>query len=165
MYQPYPSGGGQVPEPQRPEPPASVLTAVKLMYAGAAVSAISLIVSLATIGSLRSTIRSRDPGYTQTQIHSAEVVVVAFAVVAGLISIGLWLWMASANKSGKNWARITSSVFFGLNTLGVLAIFNQAEPVLSRLITILVWLVALGAIIMLWRKESGVYFSAASRRP
>ncbi len=164
MYQPYPSGGGQVPEPQRPEPPASVLTAVKLMYAGAAVSAISLIVSLVTIGSLRTTIRNRYPGYTQTQIHSAEVVVVVFAVIVGLISIGLWLWMARANKAGKNWARITSSVFFGLNTLGVLAIFRQAEPTFSRLITILVWLVGLGAIIMLWRKASSEYFGA-SRQP
>jgi hypothetical protein len=164
MYQPYPSGGGQVPEPQRPEPPASVLNAVKLMYAGAAVSAISLIVSLSTIGSLRNTIRSRDPSYTQTQIHSAEVVVVAFAVIVGLISVGLWVWMASANKAGKNWARITASVFFGLNTLGVLAIFRQAEPVLSRLITLVIWLVGLAAIIMLWRRASGEYFAAQQRR-
>jgi hypothetical protein len=164
MYQPYPSGG-QVPEPpQRPGPPASVLSAVKLMYAGATVSAISLIVSLATIGSLKSTILKRDPGFTTTQVHSAEVVVVAFAVIVGLISVGLWLWMARANKAGKNWARITSSVFFGLNTLGLLAIFRQAEPVLSRLITLLVWLVGLAAIIMLWRKESSEYF-AAQRRP
>src|ERR1035438_2635449 len=113
MYQPYPSGG-QVPEPpQRPGPPASVLSAVKLMYAGASLSAISLIATLATIGSLKSTILKRDPGFTTTQVHSAEVVVVAFAVIVGLISVGLWLWMARANKAGKNWARITSSVFFG----------------------------------------------------
>src|ERR1022692_3686766 len=126
--------------------------------------AFSLIVSLATIGSLKSTILKRDPGFTTTQVHSAEVVVVAFAVIVGLISVGLWLWMARANKAGKNWARITSSVFFGLNTLGLLAIFRQAEPVLSRLITLLVWLVGLAAIIMLWRKESSEYF-AAQRRP
>ena len=163
MYQPYPSGG-QVPEPQRPELPPSVLNAVKLMYVGAAVSAISLIVSLSTVGSLRSTIRSRDPSFTQSQIHSAEAVVVAFAVIDGLISVGLWIWMASANKAGKNWARITSSVFFGLNTLGVLAIFSEAEPTLSRLITLLVWLVGLAAIVLLWRKPSSEYF-AAQRRP
>src|ERR1700680_3841242 len=98
MYQPYPSGG-QVPEPQRPEPPAPVLTAVKLMYAGAAVSAISLIATLLTIGSLKTAIHNRSPNLTQTQLHTAEVAGVAFAVVIGLLGIGLWIWMASANKA------------------------------------------------------------------
>jgi hypothetical protein len=163
MYQPYPSGG-QVPEPQRPEPPAPVLTAVKLMYAGAAVSAISLIVTLLTIGSLKTAIRSRDPSFTQTQLHSAEVVGVTFAVILGLLGIGLWIWMASANKAGKNWARITSTVFFGLDTLGLLASFSQAETLLSRLVSLVVWLIGLGAIVMLWRKESSGYFAAA-RQP
>ena len=52
-YQPYPSGGGQPVEPIRPPAPAPVLTAVKLMYAGAAVSTVSLIISLADIGGSR----------------------------------------------------------------------------------------------------------------
>ena len=160
MYQPYPSGG-QVPEPQRPEPPAPVLAAVKLMYAGAAVSAISLIVTLLTIGGLKTAIRSRDPSFTQTQLHSAEVVAVTFAVILGLIGIGLWIWMARANKAGKNWARITSTVFFGLDTLGLLASFGQAETLLGRLVSLVVWLIGLGAIVMLWRKESSGYFAAA----
>src|SRR3984893_12569406 len=159
MYQPYPSGG-QVPE-QRPEPPAPVLTAVKLMYAGAAVSAISLIVTLVTIGSLKSAILSRDPSITQTQVHSAEVVGVTFAVILGLLGVGLWIWMASANKAGKNWARITSTVLFGLDTLGLLASFGPAEPLLGRLVSLVVWLIGLGAIVMLWRKESSGYFAAA----
>ena len=164
MYQPYPSGGGQVPEPQRPEPPAPVLTAVKLMYAGAAVSAISLIVTLLTIGSLKTAIHNRSPNLTQTQLHTAEVVGVTFAVILGLLGIGLWIWMASANKAGKNWARITATVFFGLNTLGLLASFVQAETLLGRLITLVIWLIGLGAILMLWRKESSEYF-AAPRQP
>jgi hypothetical protein len=163
MYQPYPSGG-QVPEPQRPGPPAPVLTAVKLMYVGAAVSAISLIVTLLTIGSLKTAIRSRDPSFTQTQLHSAEVVGVTFAVILGLIGIGLWIWMASANKAGKNWARITSTVFFGLDTLGLLASLSQAETLLGRLVSVVVWLIGLGVVVMLWRKESSAYFAAA-RQP
>jgi hypothetical protein len=160
MYQPYPSGGGQVPEPQRPEPPAPVLTAVKLMYAGAVVTAISLIVTLLTISSLKTAIHNRSPKLTSTQLHTAEVAVVVVAVIVGLISIGLWIWMASANKAGKNWARITATVFFGLDTLGVLASFAQAQTLLGRLISLVGWLVGLGAILMLWRKESSAYFAA-----
>jgi hypothetical protein len=48
MYQPYPSSG-QSAGPLRPPAPAPVLTAVKLMYAGAPVSAVELIIGLALI--------------------------------------------------------------------------------------------------------------------
>jgi hypothetical protein len=160
MYQPYPSGG-QVPEPQRSGPPSTVLTAVKLMYAGAAVSAISLIVTLVTISSLKAAIRKKSPNLTASQFHAAEVITVGAAVVIGLIGIALWLWMAWANKAGKNWARITSTVFFGLSTLGLLGSLAQAGTLLSRLVSLVSWLVGLGAIIMLWRRESSEYFAAS----
>jgi hypothetical protein len=45
VYQPYPSSG-QSAEPQRPPAPAPVRTAVKLMYAGAAVWTVVLISAL-----------------------------------------------------------------------------------------------------------------------
>jgi hypothetical protein len=164
MYQPYPTGGPAEPEPQRPEPPTPVLQAVKLMYAGAAVSAISLIVTLATIGSLKTAIHNADPSLSADKLHSAEVAAVAVAIIFGLIGIGLWLWMAYANKGGKNWARITATVFFGLDTLSVLTGFRQAEPVFSRVISLLIWLIGLGAIILLYQRPSSEYFAAAKRR-
>jgi hypothetical protein len=164
MYQPYPTSGAPDPEPVQPEPPTPVQNAVKLMYAGAAVSAISLIITLVTIGSLRTAIHNADPTLTPAKVHSAEVAAVAVAVIFGLIGIGLWVWMAFANKAGKNWARITATVFFALDTLSVLASLRQAEPALSRVISILIWLIGLGAIILLWRRDSSAYF-AASRRP
>jgi hypothetical protein len=163
-YQPYPTGGPAEPEPQRLEPPTPVLQAVKLMYAGAIVSAISLILTLVTVGSLKTAIHNADPSLSASKLHSAEVAAVAVAIIFGLIGIGLWLWMAYANKAGKNWARITATVFFGLDTLSVLTSFRQAEPILSRLITILIWLIGLGAIILLYQRESSAYY-AASKSP
>ena len=160
-YQPYPTGGAAEPEPQRAAPPTPVLQAVKLKYAGAIVSAISLIITLLTIGSLKTAIHNADPSLSASKLHSAEVAAVAVAVIFGLIGIGLWLWMAYANKAGKNWARITATVFFGLDTLSVLTSFRQAEPILTRLISILIWLIGLGAIILLYQRESSAYFSAS----
>jgi hypothetical protein len=163
-YQPYPTGGAAEPEPQRPAPPTPVVQAVKLMYAGAIVSAISLIITLATVGSLKTAIHNADPTLTASKLHSAEVAAVAVAIIFGLIGIGLWLWMAYANKAGKNWARITATVFFGLDTLSVLTSFRQAEPVLSRLISILIWLIGLGVIVLLYQRESSAYFGASKTR-
>jgi hypothetical protein len=163
MYEPYPTSGAPRPEPVRPEPPTPVQNAVKLMYAGAIVSAVSLIITLVTIGSLRTAIHNADPTLTPAKVHSAEVAAVAVAVIFGLIGIGLWIWMAFANKAGKNWARITATVFFALDTLSVLASLRQAEPALTRVVSILIWLIGLGAIILLWQRVSSVYFAAAKR--
>jgi hypothetical protein len=159
MYQPYPSSG-QMPEPARPEPPESVLTAVKLMYGGAIISALSLIVGVATIGSLRSALQRANPGYTSSQLHTAETVGVVFIVVFGLLGVGLWIWMAMANKRGAKWARITATVFFGLDTLSLLASIARPEALLSRLVGVVVWLIGLGAIILLWQRRSSEYFNA-----
>src|SRR5579875_2663492 len=60
VYQPYPQayppeGPGGPPQPA--EPPRPVRTAVTLMYVGAALSAVSFILTLVTVGSLRSAVR------------------------------------------------------------------------------------------------------------
>jgi hypothetical protein len=159
MYQPYPSSG-QMPEPVRPEPPDSVLTAVKLMYAGAIVSALDIVVGLVTIGSLRSALQRANPSYTSSQLHTAEVAGVAFIVFFGLVGVGLWIWMAMANKRGANWARIVATVFFGLDTLSLLANFARPEALFIRLVGLLIWLIGLGAILLLWQRQSSEYFKA-----
>ncbi|HEY7014156.1 MAG TPA: hypothetical protein VH480_15450 [Streptosporangiaceae bacterium] len=163
MYQPYPSSTGEPPGAQRPPIPNSVQTAVKLMYAGAALSLIELIVGLITIGSVRSAIRKAFPHYTASQLHAAEITSVIVGVIVGLISIGLWVWMARANGAGHNYARITGTVFFGLNTLFLLLSLARPHASVGLIFNILVWLVGLGAVIMLWRKESAPYFKPAAQ--
>jgi hypothetical protein len=162
MYQPYPSGDQQPVTP--PGPPQPVRTAVLLMYAGAALSAIEIIIGLLTISSLKNAIRSRYPGYTSSQLHTAEVVGVTTVVVIGLIGVGLWLWMAWANGAGKSWARVVASVFFGLNTIDLLTLVARPHATLGLALAILVWLVGLGAILLLWQRESSAYYQARSAR-
>jgi hypothetical protein len=164
MYQPSPSAG-QAPEPVRPGPPASVVMAVRLMYAGAVVSALSLIVGLATIGSLRNSLHKSDPSLTATQLHSLQTVVVVGSVAIGLISIGLWVWMAIMNKAGKSWARILASVLFGLDTLFLLLGVARAGAAAGTLVSIVTWVLGLGAILYLWRRDSSEYFTAVSGPP
>lgn len=161
MYEPYPSAGqsGQTVEPgQRPPAPQSVQTAVRLMYSGAIVSAISFILGLATIGNLKHSIRTQHPHYTTSQVNTAANSSIALIIVVGLIGIGLWIWMARANKAGKNWARITGTVFFGIDTLDLLGLFAQRPAALSVVFALVVWLIGLGAVIMLWRRESTAFF-------
>jgi hypothetical protein len=165
MYEPYPSAGqnGQTVEPgQRPPAPRSVHTAVRLMYAGAGISAVTFILGLTTLGSLKHTIRTQHPHYTTSQVNAAANSSIALIVVVGLIGIGLWVWLAWANKRGKNWARITGTVLFALYTLDMaLALSVQSAPAASLVVSLVLWLIGLGTVIMLWRRESSEFF----RRP
>jgi hypothetical protein len=134
------------------------------MYAGATLNAIAIIIALVTIGSLRSATAAKYPNYTAAQLHTAEVASVVLAIVAGLITIGLWLWMAWANGRGRRWARIVSAVFFGINTLDLLASFFQVHAAISLVFSVLVWLAGLGAIILIFSRESGPFYQRQSAR-
>ena len=159
-YQPYPTSGSDQLSQQRPPAPPSIQTAVKLMYAGAALSAVGFIVGLATIGSLKQDIiNSSTKKLTATQLHTAQVVGVATIIFLGLIGIGLWLWMARANAAGKSWARIVAAVLFGLNTLGLLSAVARPNALGTKIFDILGWLVGLGATVFLWRRDSSEYFA------
>ena len=157
MYQPYPSGGKPL-ESLRPAAPASVLNAVKLMYAGAAVSLVSLIISLTDISGTKAAIRKARPDLTATQISQLNGFIIGVAIVSGVVGIGLWLWMSWANKEGKNWARILSSVLFALATLDLFGVFSQPKTVLGLIFPLLTWLIGLGAIVLIWRPDSSRFF-------
>jgi hypothetical protein len=156
-YQPYPSTGAPV-EPDRGPAPQSVLNAVKLMYVGAAVSTVSLVISLASIGGTKDAIRKAKPSLTATQVNQLNTFIITLAIVSGLVGIGLWLWMARASGRGRNWARIVSTVLFGLATLDLIGVFSEPKTALSLIFPVLTWVVGLGAIWLLWRPESTAFF-------
>ena len=161
MYQPYPSSGKPV-EPERPAAPPSVVNAVKLMYAGAAVSTVSLVISLVNISGTKAAIRKARPTLTTAQVNQLNTFIITLAIVSGVIGIGLWLWMARANGQGRNWARILSTVLFGLATLDLLGVFSQPKTLLGLVFPLLTWLVGAGAVFLLWRGESTAFFKPQS---
>jgi hypothetical protein len=161
-YQPYPSSGKPV-EPERPPAPPSVLNAVKLMYVGAAISVISLVISLASIGGTKDAIRKARPSLSATQVNQLNTFIIALAVVSGVIGVALWLWMARANGKGKNWARILSTVLFGLATLDLFGVLSQPKTALGFIFPVLTWLVGAGAVFLLWRKDSTDFFRPTGR--
>ena len=160
MHQPYPAGGDSDQLPGPPPVPQSVANAVKLMYAGAVISAVEVIISLTTVGSLQSAIVKAYPHYSATKVHDLEVAGIAEIVVSGLIGIGLWLLVARLNAAGRNWARIVASVLFGINTIELISLVAQPHALIGILFAVLLWLAGLGAIVLLWRRESSAYFRA-----
>jgi hypothetical protein len=158
MYQPYP-GGAQMPEAQRPPAPASVRNAIKVMYAGAVASLIGIIIDLTTLSVTKSAIEKHSPQLTASQVNGMQHALIASAIVGGLIGAGLWIFIAWACRSGKSWARITGTVFFGINTVqGGLSNLVVPEAALVKIFWFVVWLVGLAAVVFLWRGSSSAFF-------
>lgn len=170
-YQPYPTGGGtnQMPAAARGPQPSSLRNAVRLMWVGAALALIGAIVTLAFSSRIKNAVRTAalkanatnaKNGKTQltaAQIHTIENVTVIVLAVVLIVGVLLWVWMAWANSGGRNWARIVATVLFGLDTISVIFSFGRAS--VSIIFVILSWLVGLGAIVLLWRRETTAYIT------
>ena len=135
-------------------PPAPVLSAAKFMYGGAISSAALLIAALPFIGDTHGKVLGHRLTPTLT---------ITLGAVAGLALIGLWLWMARATSQGRNWARILSTVLFGLATLELLSAIEVIGEigVAQAFFAALTWLSGLAAVWMLWRPASSAFFKSA----
>jgi hypothetical protein len=139
--------------------------AIGLMYAGAAyalVYAIGVVI-------VASSIIARHPELTTDQAGSGHPTVggvAALTVLLSLIEIALWLGIARACRNGKGWARVTGTVLFGVHTLGFLGVLANTYPGigLTKVLTLLSWLIACGAVVFLWQRTSSAFFAGATAR-
>jgi hypothetical protein len=157
MYQSYP-GSAQMPEIQRPPAPASVLTAVKFMYAGAAASLILAIIEVVTLKTTKSNFLKHSHHLTLTQANGLQHALAIGAIAGGVISIAAWIFIARAAGAGKNWARITGTVLFGIATIDAISYLTVPFAVPVKVFVFVLWLAGLGAIVFLWRSASGAFF-------
>ncbi len=90
------------------------------------------------------------------QLHTIANVTFVALVVAGFVSVLLWLWMARATSRGQGWARIFATVLFALITVEV--VLARSRSSVSLAVILLEWLVGLVAVVLLWRRETTAYF-------
>jgi hypothetical protein len=165
---PQPPTGPQGPAAQasilRSARPAAMRRAVNLMYAGAAVGAVSDIAgSLATH---RSTFYFAGSASTNGSVEYTGAL--ASGIIGAIIVASLWLWMAWKTGAGRNWARILSSVFFGFECLGLIVGFAalfliSGGEVVSFIGALAGWGIGLAALILLWQPASSQFFTFAEQ--
>jgi len=126
------------------------------MYVGAALELATLITIVVTAGSVQSAIVHSHPA----QWHIVLVHLTADKIAAP-IAIGLWLWLAWANRRGYDWARLVFAEFFALITLSLLGALAGHAAVYARANLIagtVLWLVALAAVVLIFSKKSSPYY-------
>jgi hypothetical protein len=91
------------------------------------------------------------------------------AVLEGLAQAALWLWMAWKTGTGRAWARVLSTVFYGLLcvqfVLGLtfFAVSHGTGHPAVLVVILVQWGVGLAALIHLWRRESSDFFASAKQ--
>jgi hypothetical protein len=159
-----------------PAPPPPVYRAVRLMQAGAVVSTLSLIFTVIGSFSLKHNMMTanaqklQDHQITASQISNTATGLIIYTIVIGLVSIGLWLWMARMNEAGRRWARITASVFFALWSLYTYSVIGElhggvtvtATLIVSMVLILALWVIGAATIFYLWRPASTAYVKAQS---
>jgi hypothetical protein len=152
--------------PSVPRSARTVQAAVRLMYAGAALSAVGLISGLALIiVDIQVAVSGQFLGRS---LAAQKPFVITVSIAFGLVLVSLWLWMARANGQGRNWARILSTALFVLATLQLRGAFTQPVSHARFGVTVLyyggvvpfvaAWLVGAAAVWLLWRPASTTFF-------
>jgi hypothetical protein len=175
---PYPAfpqyPGGAVAMAPRPPLPQTVQRAHYCILAGGALAILGIVATVTQTSAIRSVLETSDLNADQSTINSLVTATLVFTCVLGLVEVGLWVWMAFATKAGKNWARVLSTVFFGLSAASTLvdtviyfadsssssttSTFASADTTLGEVAAWLEFLAGLAAIILLWNKQSSPYF-------
>jgi hypothetical protein len=141
--------------PALPVPPTTVRRATVFICAGAALAVAAGVFDAIAIG---------DPAAANL---SASHTSPTFGVIDGLVLAALWLWMAWKTGTGRNWARVVSTVFFGLLSVYcgkfVFELFSvtTVEAVTAGYLgaVFLQWIVGLVALILLWQYPSSEFFA------
>jgi serine/threonine protein kinase len=151
---------GTSPRRYRPEIPRSIRTAARLMYSGASLSLLGMIVNLSAIDQIKAAFLTRSrTAAADRAAQGLAGILAGGVVVAAAVSIALWLTLAAASKRGRSWVPVAGSVLFGINTLSLLGTLGRPGIGATKGIAFLTWLAGLFALIALWRRQSRAWMA------
>jgi len=160
----YPGGGGLPPEPPRPR---TVDLAFWCWILTTVISLLGLILTLTSPvwdDAIEAGVRSS--GRATIDVQTLVSVSKTILIVVFLISIAIYLLFAFKMRAGRNWARITLTVFGALTILsslmpatGSVTVNSETYSAGSRGPSWIAAVVALVAIILMFVGESNRYFA------
>lgn len=167
MSNEWPGTSPDVP-PAALTPPPALLNAVKLMFLGAAIAVLNLLITLLNRDAIEARVR-QELAATGELSEAAVEAAVAFAVTSALFvgaaAVGLWILLAVYNKRGKTWARIVATVLGAVSVLaGLVALVGGGGAGLELVMTVIGIGLSAAILYLLWRPENAPYFAYNSAR-
>jgi hypothetical protein len=174
--------------PTKAELPPPVLGAARLMYLGAAVTALNVLFgSLVKVrynddaagntgrADKYTTAAAAHPGTilgkrygaiaksaTEAAKHASTMAGDIGLVVGlgGLVGVVCWLVIAAACRRGRGWTRTAATALLGLDTAGLLIVLlgTDNDPTV-RVTTVIIWIIGLAATIPLWGRQARDFFA------
>ena len=94
------------------------------------------------------------------EMYPGRVALMTTALTVG--AIALWLGIARACRRGSSGARVAGTVLFAVHTVGVLGVVTSSQAGLgpAKVLTLIGWLIGLGAVLALWQRPSSAFFTA-----
>ncbi|MFC9994689.1 hypothetical protein [Nocardia sp. NPDC127526] len=141
--------------------PDTVRNAFYLMVGGGVATVLQTVWLATQYDEVREDLRLANPGIGEAELDSLVTGSFVGALIGTGVSVVLWLWIAFACRAGKNWARVTGTVFFGINAffvaLAVLGVLGPTDAI-GVVINAAIVLIGLAAVIQLWSSRSAEYF-------
>ncbi len=146
------------------EQPASIRVAVRLMYLGAVLTLIGVLVGLTQTDEIREAIQEADDSLSGSDLDMAVNVAVAMSVVFGLVGVGLWIWMAVVNGRGESWARVVATVLAVLNVVSIVfTVAGGGATTVTYVSSAVSVVLAVVILVLLYRPESTRFYELRSR--
>jgi hypothetical protein len=151
-YGPAPTGGAPG------TAPASVKTAINLIWANVALSVVSFLITLFLLDSIVDQALSDANLAAGTDADVIRSGAIVGAVIGLVIGVGITVLLVIFLRKGANWARIVYTVIAALGIVtGLIGIAGQ--PALLLVVSLVGLLLTIGAVVMLWKKESTAFFT------
>jgi hypothetical protein len=147
------------------------------MYAGFVVTLLNLLLSLPVLGRYsHDATADKNRAATDTllnhlvdaarataawRVQNQMVGVMAILLIADILGLFCWAWLAIAARRGNGWTRIAGSVLLGIYTIcTLLVVFKTRNDPGVEFTTIVVWAVGVATIIPLWSQQARGFFDA-----
>jgi hypothetical protein len=144
-----------------------VLGSIRLMYVGAVVTLVDLILgSLVAESDSNYWSRYRYVFPVAARHHQAMASVLdTTTALGGAIGIVCWLVIAAACRRGHSWTRVAGTVLLVLDTVTLLTVLlaTHDDPGVKAA-SLVVWIIGLAAVIPLWGRQASNFFLAWRRR-
>lgn len=156
--EPYPTSPGSDPVPQeRGSAPASVKTAVKLIWASVALGVISTIVTFVFLDSIVDSALEGTSGVSRDSAQTGAIVGAIFGLVLSVAIAALFAYLIS---KGANWARIVYTVLICIGILFNFFGLFGGQPAILLILTVVSIALSIAILYFLYRPDSNSFFKA-----